>query len=66
MGYDYSKPGIVPLPAMGKRSKGNDKSQSQLEKELKEAGLLAETYRKMIEVAEHEFKIRIIKKSNTK
>lgn len=70
IGYDYTKPSIVPLPFMGEkskqRSKGDDKSLSQLEKELQEARLLAETYRKMIEVAEHDFKIKIIKKSSTK
>ena len=69
MGYDYSKPGIVPLPFMGKqpkRPKDIDKSSPQLERELQEARLLAETYRKMIEVAEREFKIKIVKKSNTK
>lgn len=70
MGYDYTKPSIVPLPSMGEKSqqpsKADDKSLSQLEKELQEARLLAETYRKMIEVAEHDFKIKIIKKSGTK
>lgn len=70
LGYDYSKPSIVPLPFMArqpqKSSNGNDKSLSQLERELQEARLLAETYRKMIEVAEREFKIKIVKKSNTK
>ncbi len=69
-GYDYSKPSIVPLPLMGgllKKSLGTgEESLQQLKKELQEARLLAETYRKMIEVAEHEFKIKIVKKSNTK
>ncbi|CAN0548643.1 unnamed protein product [Ectocarpus sp. 12 AP-2014] len=70
IGYDYTRPSMVPLPNMGKQSqepsKSNDKSLTQLEKELQEARLLAETYRKMIEVAEREFKIKIVKKSNTK
>ena len=70
MGYDYSKPGIVPLPAMADQSKsslnGKQESLSQVKKELQEARLLAEAYRKMIEVAEHKFKIKIVKKSNTK
>lgn len=69
-GYDYSKPSIVPLPKMAdqsdKLSKDKEESLSQLKKELQEARLLAEAYRKMIEVAEHEFKIKIVKKSNTK
>ncbi|WP_106791664.1 hypothetical protein [Aquimarina sp. Aq78] len=70
LGYDYSKPSIVPLPIMADQSEpsSNNKeaSLSQLKKELQEARLLAEAYRKMIEVAEHEFKIKIVKKSNTK
>lgn len=70
LGYDYSKPSIVPLPSMAnqhdKLSSQEKVSLSQLKKELTEARLLAETYRKMIEVAENEFKIKIVKKSNTK
>ncbi|WP_299256373.1 hypothetical protein [uncultured Aquimarina sp.] len=69
-GYDYSKPSIVPLQIMTNQSKSSspqdEASLSQLKKELHEAKLLAEAYRKMIEVAEHEFKIKIVKKSNTK
>jgi hypothetical protein len=42
------------------------KSITELEKELQEAKLLAETYRKIIEIAEKEFKINIVKKSNSK
>ena len=70
-GYDYLKPRIVSIPSM-KESTNNlnnndtDKSISDLKKELQEAQLLAEAYRKMIEIAEQEFKIRIVKKSNTK
>lgn len=70
LGYDYSKPSIVPLPLMADQSKSlpnnKEESLSQIKKELQEARLLAEAYRKMIEVAEHEFKIKIVKKSNTK
>jgi hypothetical protein len=69
-GYDYSKPSIVSLPSMkdqsDKLSNNNQESLSQLKRELQEARLLAEAYRKMIEVAEQEFKIKIVKKSNTK
>ncbi|MNF98965.1 hypothetical protein D3C84_818470 [compost metagenome] len=43
-----------------------EESVSQLKRELQEARLLAEAYRKMIEIAEQEFKIKIVKKSNTK
>ena len=68
--YDYSKPSIVPLPLMANQpdrsSKDNKKTFSELEHELQQARLLAETYRKMIEIAENEFKIKIVKKSNTK
>ncbi|MNY31490.1 hypothetical protein D3C86_1656560 [compost metagenome] len=46
--------------------KEGQESLSQLKKELQEARLLAEAYRRMIEIAEQEFKIKIVKKSNTK
>jgi len=69
-GYDYKNPSIVSLPVMtaksNKISKKEEESLSDLKRELHEARLLAETYRKMIEIAEQEFKIRIVKKSNTK
>ena len=71
MGYDYLKPRIVSLPDMKSvkidtSGKDSQKSITELEKELQEAKLLAEAYRRMIEIAEKEFKINIIKKSNTK
>lgn len=71
IGFDYSKPSIVSLPRMKEqtnRLSGNEdqESLSQLKRELQEARLLAEAYRKMIEIAEQEFKIKIVKKSNTK
>lgn len=71
MGYDYLKPRIVSLPDMkavkiDTIGKDTQKSITELEKELQEAKLLAEAYRKMIEIAEKEFKINIVKKSNTK
>lgn len=66
-GYDNSKPTFVPILDMSQPKKTTStKATSQLHKELEEAKLLAETYRKMIEEAEKEFKIRIVKKSNTK
>lgn len=69
-GYDFTNPRMVPLPIMTNQpnrplNTKND-SVSDLKRELQEAKILAETYRKMIEIAEREFKIRIIKKSNTK
>ena len=71
IGFDYSKPSIVSLPDMKEHtSKLADKEEEisvlQLKRELQEARFLAEAYRKMIEIAEQEFKIKIIKKSNTK
>jgi transposase len=71
LGFDYSQPSIVVLPSMkNKESKTfinkEEDSLLQLKKELQEAQLLAETYRRMIDIAEKEFKIKIVKKSNTK
>ena len=70
-GFDNLKSRIVSLPDM-KSGTNNafredpQKSITELESELQEAKLLAEAYRKMIEIAEKEFKINIVKKSNTK
>ena len=71
LGYDYSQPSIVVLPSMenieNKTLTSKEKDLLlQLKKELEEAQLLAETYRRMITIAEQEFKIKIVKKSNTK
>jgi transposase-like protein len=70
-GYDTIKSRIVSLPAMKSVTNNtiredSQKSITELERELQEAKLLAEAYRKMIEIAEKEFKINIVKKSNTK
>jgi transposase-like protein len=70
-GYSDLKSRIVSLPDMksvriNTSEKDSQKSITELEKELQEAKLLAEAYRKMIEIAEKEFKINIVKKSNTK
>ncbi|MFH6946830.1 hypothetical protein [Flavobacterium sp. FlaQc-50] len=71
LGFDYSKPSIVALPSMkNQRTKllitKEEDSLLHLKKELEEARLLVETYRRMIAIAEQEFKIKIVKKSNTK
>lgn len=71
IGYDYSKPSIVSLPSMKEYTKKladrkEEESVLQLKRELQEARLLAEAYRKMIDIAEQDFKIKIVKKSNTK
>ena len=70
-GYDNIKSRIVSLPDMKSvknviKEIDSQKSITELEKELQEAKILAETYRKIIEIAEKEFKINIVKKSNTK
>ncbi|WP_444671139.1 hypothetical protein [Flavobacterium columnare] len=51
---------------INKDERDSQKSITELEKELQEVKLLAEAYRRMIEIAEKEFKINIVKKSNTK
>jgi transposase-like protein len=70
-GFDNLKSRIVSLPDMKPGTNNairqdSQKSITELERELQEAKLLAEAYRKMIEIAEKEFKINIVKKSNTK
>ena len=70
-GYGHLKSRIVPLLNMKPvkittSQKDSQKPITELEQELQEAKLLAESYRKMIEIAEKEFKISIVKKSNTK
>jgi len=68
MGYDYTRPRFVPLPIMPKPARPNlkDETVEKLKRELEDSKLLAETYRRMIEVAEQELKVSIRKKSNTK
>ena len=68
-GYVNLKSRIVSLPNMkfDKNTASKKKSQKSItEQELQEAKFLAEAYRKMIQIAEKEFKINIVKKSNTK
>jgi transposase-like protein len=71
MGFGHLKSRIVSLPDMKldkntASKKESQKSITELEQELQESKFLAEAYRKMIEIAEKEFKINIVKKSNTK
>jgi hypothetical protein len=69
LGYNYSRPRLVSLSMPEPVSSTDPKKQESVEKlkrELEDAKLLAETYRRMIEVAEEELKISIRKKSNTK
>ena len=69
LGYDYQKTKSVPLSLMIESStptpEEND-SIYKLKKELEDTKLLAEAYRRMIDLAEQELKIEIRKKSNTK
>ena len=70
-GYNDLKSRIVPLPGMKESTnnlsnKDSKETLTELKKELQEARLLAEAYRKMFEIAEQEFKINIVKKSNTR
>ncbi len=59
-----------PMPNKSKKSNPSLTSEQQqielLKKELEDARLLAEGYRRMIEIAESELKIPIRKKPNTK
>ncbi len=71
LGYEVKKTTFVALPAMlnsietdSKRK--DDTPSSELKQQLENALLLAESYRKMIEIAERDLKIEIRKKSNTK
>ena len=68
LGYDYTKPRLVPLlmtKTIPTDSEGNH-SVSKLKQDLEDAQLLAEAYRRMIDIAERELKINIRKKSDTK
>jgi hypothetical protein len=69
LGYDCTKLRFIPLEIMAKseQSKSTEnETVEKLKKELEDAKLLAETYRRIIEKAEEELKISIRKKSNTK
>ena len=70
-GYEVKKTSFVVFPTMANSLKDDtnphdDKSSKELKKQLEDALLLAESYKKMIEIAEQELKIDIRKKSNTK
>ena len=69
-GYQIKNPSFVAFPIMTNTPKdetnNNEKPSKELKKQLEDALLLAESYKKMIEIAEQELKINIRKKSNTK
>lgn len=69
LGCDYTQARLVPLggmPNQPKSTKNDSASNKKLRKELEDAKLLAEAYKRIIEKAEQELKIDIRKKSNTK
>src|SRR5687767_3110199 len=69
-GYQLKKVYFAPLLPMPKpinlSTAASTAQIEQLKKELEQARLEAEAYRKMIEIAERDLKINIRKKSNTK
>ncbi|MBL4753418.1 MAG: hypothetical protein JKY52_07480 [Flavobacteriales bacterium] len=68
-GHETPKPRLLSLEIMPESSNTNQhqsSSEAKLKKELEDAKLLAEAYRRMIEKAEQELKINIRKKSSTK
>lgn len=69
LGYEYKKPVRLPLVVMRKPTKTNQEQDAaiiRLKKELEDAKLQAEMYRRIIEKAEQELKIKIRKNFNTK
>lgn len=69
--YEIKRPSFVSFPIMQNSTpetnyQEDPKSSKELKKQLEDALLLAESYKKMIEIAEQELKIEIIKKSSTK
>jgi transposase-like protein len=69
LGYEYKKPERLPLVVMRKPTKPNQEQDAlinKLKRQLEDAKLQAEMYRRIIEKAEQELKIKIRKKINTK
>jgi len=69
LGYEYKKPVRLPLVIMSKPSKPKQEQDAlinKLKRELEDAKLQAEMYRRIIEKAEQELKIKIRKNINTK
>lgn len=66
--FGYVKHSLKPIKHPVKKSvlSNKDEEVKQLKASLKEAELKAEAYRRMISIAEHEHKIDIIKKDDTK
>ena len=69
LGYEYKKPMQLPLVVMSKSpipSQQQDALINKLKKQLEDSQLQAEMYRRIIEKAEQELKIKIRKNFNTK
>jgi hypothetical protein len=69
LGYEYKRPERLPLVVMSKPTKTNQEQDAlirKLQRELEDAQLQAEMYRRIIEKAEQELKIKIRKNINTK
>ena len=67
--YEYKKPSRLPLVIMSKPTEPKQEQEAlikKLKRELEDAKLQAEMYRRIIEKAEQELKIKIRKKINTK
>lgn len=68
-GYAYKKPQRLPLMVMSKPTQTNQEQDaliSKLKRQLEDAQLQAEMYRRIIGKAEQELKIKIRKNINTK
>ena len=66
---NHSQPAMSLLPTSKEKIDSQTQDSSEvvrLKKELEDAKILAEGYNRMIEIAEHEYKISIRKKPNTK
>lgn len=64
--FGYIESGILPNSEFQFMAKPQEDSPKKLEKENEDLKLQLEMYKRMIEIAEKEFKISIVKKSDTK
>lgn len=63
LGYSIKRPPLVSLLSMPKPiNSDTEKDVLQLKKELEDAKILAETYKRMIEIAEEQLKIELQKR----
>lgn len=64
--FGYIEAGILPNSEFQFMTKPEEDKPKKLEKENEDLKLQVEMYKRMIEIAEKEFKISIVKKSDTK